>query len=363
MYKATDYNAKIYLPIKPFNLLTIYPFNALTIYPTFAFLMILVTGASGFLGSHLVHMRSAQGATVRALYHSHAPSSADAVLPGVSWQKADLLDIFDVEEAMKGITQVYHCAAIVSFQPHEHKKMLHFNPESTANIVNQAIEQGIEKMVYVSSIAALGRGDEKKNKITEEEQWGESGYNSAYAISKYLAETEVWRGIGEGLNAVIVSPGVILGEGDFNDGSAALMKIAAKEFPFYTDGITAWTDVKDVASIMVTLMHSDIEGERYIVSQGNYAYKEIFTRMALALGKRPPHIHAGPFITNMAWRLGRLQAWMGKKPVITRETARNAQHRSLYSNTKLLQQLPSFSYTPIDETIARMAKAFKNKDQ
>ncbi len=322
--------------------------------------MILVTGASGFLGSHLVHMLSAQGATVRALYHSRPPSAADIVLPGVTWHKADLLDIYDVEEAMAGITHVYHCAAIVSFQPNEHQKMLHFNPESTANVVNQAIEEGIEKMVYVSSIAALGRGSEQKKEITEEEQWGESGYNSAYAISKYLAETEVWRGIGEGLNAVIVNPGVILGEGDFSEGSAALMSIVNKEFPFYTDGITAWADVKDVAAIMMALMQSDIEGERYIVSEGNYAYKDIFTRMAKTLGKKPPHIHAGAFITNMAWRLGRVQAWLGKKPLITRETARNAQNQSFYDNGKLLKALPSFAYTAIDETIVRMAAAFSH---
>lgn len=320
--------------------------------------MILVTGASGFLGSHLVRMLSAQGDTLRALYNSRQPSAADIALPGVTWQKADLLDVYDVEEAMQGITHVYHCAAIVSFQPNEHQKMLHFNPESTANIVNQAVEQGIEKMVYVSSIAALGRGSEQKKEITEEEQWGESGYNSAYAISKYLAETEVWRGIGEGLNAVIVNPGVILGEGDFTEGSAALMSIVNKEFPFYTDGITAWADVKDVAGIMIALMQSDIEGERYIVSEGNYAYKDIFTRMAKALGKKPPHIHASAFITNMAWRLGRVQAWLGKKPVITRETARNAQNQSFYDNSKLLKDLPSFSYTAIDKTIERMATAF-----
>lgn len=322
--------------------------------------MILVTGASGFLGKHLVQMLSAKGVAVRALYHNHTPSTQYASLPGIEWRKADLLDVYDVAEVMEGITHVYHCAAIVSFQPDEHRKMLHFNPESTANIVNQSIEQGIEKLVYVSSVAALGRVAEPATEITEEEQWGESDYNSAYGISKYLAETEVWRGIGEGLNAVIVNPGIILGAGNFDEGSAALMRVVNEEFPYYTSGITAWVDVKDVITIMYELMQAPVEGERYIVSCGNYSYKEIFTDMAVCLGRKPPHKYATPLVTNIAWRLGVIQKWLGKKPVITRETARNAHNISYYSNQKLLSVLPSFTYTPIHETIKNMAAAFIN---
>jgi len=165
--------------------------------------MILLTGASGFLGQHLVRFLSAQGDAVRALYNHKVPNSELQELPGVSWAKYDLLDIFAVEEAMQGIDEVYHCAAIVSFKPGRREEMLHFNAESTTNIVNQAIEQGIRKMVYVSSVAALGRAAESNKEISEEEEWEESRGNSAYGMSKYIAEMEVWRGIGEGLNAVV----------------------------------------------------------------------------------------------------------------------------------------------------------------
>ena len=163
--------------------------------------------------------------------------------------QCDLLDIYEVEEAMQGITDVYHCAAIVSFQPADKEKMLHFNVESTANIVNEALEQDIRKLVFVSSVAALGRSEVTKE-ITEEEQWEESKYNSRYGLSKHMAEMEVWRGIGEGLNAVIVNPGIILGEGNWDEGSARLMKVVYKEFPFYTQGINGWVDVKDVVKAM-----------------------------------------------------------------------------------------------------------------
>ncbi len=321
--------------------------------------MILVTGGSGFLGGHLVRQLSAQGLQVRALYHQHAPKGDMAQLPGVTWMQCDLLDIYAVEEAMRDVDDIYHCAALVTFDPRRREEMLHFNPESTANIVNQAIEQGIRKMVYVSSIAAMGRNGDGSKEITEDQEWGESKYNSAYGISKYLAENEVWRGIGEGLCAVIVNPSMILGAGEW--GSAAqLMQLAHKEFPFYTAGVNGWVDAGDVVKAMTMLMASDIEAERYIVSGGNHAYREIFTLMAEALGKRPPRIAAGPAMTGLIWRVNGLYSRIsGKAQLITRETTNNAQTRSYYNNSKLLAALPGFSYTPVAESIARMAVAFR----
>jgi dihydroflavonol-4-reductase len=321
--------------------------------------MILVTGASGFLGQHLVRYLSAQGQVVRALYHNNPPAEDLQGLQGITWQKYDLLDIYAVEEVMRGITDVYHCAAVVSFKPKRSEEMLHFNAESTANIVNQALEQGVRKMVYVSSVAALGRTADNKKEITEEEEWEENRQNSAYGMSKYLAEMEVWRGIGEGLNAVIVNPGIILGEGNWDDGSAQLMKVVHKEFPFYTQGVTAWVDVMDVVRILYMLMQGDVEAERFILSAGNYGYKEIFTMMADMLGKRPPHIRATPLVTGIVWRLSVLKANLsGANPAITKETAVNAQNKCFYNNDKLKRFFPAYSYSPVEDTIKRMARAF-----
>lgn len=321
--------------------------------------MVLITGASGFLGQHLVRYLSVHGVKARALYNKHSPSEELKSLPGITWVRADLLDVFDVEVAMAGITDVYHCAAIVTFEPRLIDEMLHFNPESTANVVNQALVQGIRKLVYVSSVAALSRPGNAEKEITEEQEWGESKYNSAYGISKYLAETEVWRGIGEGLNAVIVNPGIILGAGNWNKGSAQLMKVAYEEFAFYTNGVTSWVDVSDVVKVLAWFMQSDIEGERFIVSAGNFAYREIFTLMADSLNKRPPRIHANSFVAGLAWRWGWLQsALSGRNAVITKETARNAHGVSLYNNQKLLATIPDFSYTGIDQTIKQMAQSF-----
>lgn len=318
----------------------------------------MVTGASGFLGNHLTRFLSAGGYQVRALYHRHEPGASLKALPGVQWQRCDLLDIYDVAEALQDIDDIYHCAALVSFNPARHEEMLHFNYESTANIVNQALENNIRKLVHVSSVAALGRASADKE-ITEEEEWEEAGHNTAYGTSKYMAEMEVWRGIGEGLNAAIVNPAIILGAGDWNDGSARLMKTAYKEFPFYTNGTNGWVDVHDVVTIMHMLMESDVASERFIVSEGNHAYRDIFTMMARALNKRPPHIQASPFMTNLVWRFSMLKSKLtNTTPFITKETARNAQHRSVYDNKKILSFFPEYRYTPIEETIKDMAQSF-----
>ena len=322
--------------------------------------MILVTGASGFLGQHLVRYLSAQGEQVRALYHTHPPSSELKGLPGIEWMCCDLLDIFEVEEAMLGITDVYNCAAIVSFDQRLHSKMLHFNAESTTNIVNQSLTQGIRKLLHVSSVAALGRTGDASREINEETEWEESKQNSTYAVSKYLAEMEVWRGIAEGLNAVIINPGIILGAGNGHDLSSQLMKIVYREFPFYSKGITSWVDVKDVVTAMSELMAADIEADRFIVSAGNFSYMEIFATMAKALGKRPPRYAVNKVMASIGWRLSGLRsALFGSKSLITKETASNANSRFLYNNEKLLSVLPAFSYTPLPDTINVMARSFQ----
>lgn len=326
--------------------------------------MILVTGASGFLGQHLVHRLSGMGKTVRALYHKHPPHPMLEALPGVTWQACNLLDVFDVEDAFQGITHVFHCAAMVSFHPADKETMMHFNVESTSHVVNECLEQNIQKLIHVSSIAALGR-NRSTGVITEMAEWEESNYNSAYSNSKYLSEMEVWRGIAEGLNAAIVNPAIILGEPllgtpeNWNTGSARLMKVVHKEFPFYTQGINGWVDVQDVVTAMILLMEADILAERFIVSAGNFSYREIFTLMAEALHKRPPHIPAGKLLSGLVWRWNKLYSFLtGKTVTVTRETAITANKKNYYDNKKLIQLLPEYQYTPLKQTISRMASQF-----
>ncbi|WP_106522025.1 NAD-dependent epimerase/dehydratase family protein [Taibaiella chishuiensis] len=320
--------------------------------------MILVTGASGFLGQHLLQALAGQPLPVIALYNSRRPEGPAS--PGLTWKQCDLLDIFSVAAAMEGITQVYHCAAIVSFDPRKKEDMIQANVEGTANLVNAALEAGVEKLVHVSSIAALGRTAEALAAgINEDTHWEESKDNSAYAESKFRSEMEVWRAMAEGLNAAIVNPAIILGEGDWDSGSANLMQIVYKEFPWYTDGVNAWVDVKDVVAAMIAIMSSDISDERYIISAGNFAYKEVFTAMAHALNRKPPYKHASPWMTEIVWRMEVLKSRIAKRQVtISKESARTAQTRCYYSNEKLLRDFPGFTYHTLQDTVSRMAAAF-----
>lgn len=322
--------------------------------------MVLVTGANGFLGQHLLGRLCADNIAIRALYNSRTPNEALSKLPNVTWVRCDLLDVFEVEEVFKGISEVYHCAAKVSFESEDKYLIQKVNADSTANVVNAALEANIRKLIHVSSIATLGRANVDKA-LSEDSFWEESKNNTAYARSKYLSEMEVWRAMAEGLNAAIVNPAIILGAGNWEEGSARLMKVADNEFPFYTEGVNGWVDVQDVVEAMVLLMKSDINDERFILCEGNHGYKEIFTLMANALGKKPPYIKAPTWATGLLWRWNWLKKLVtGKTSTVTKETTRTAQVKCYYDNEKLLKVLPDFQYTPIEKTIEEMAKMYKS---
>ncbi|MBA4197155.1 MAG: 3-beta hydroxysteroid dehydrogenase [Chitinophaga sp.] len=320
--------------------------------------MILVTGGSGLVGSHLIKQLAAKGTIVKALYHFTKPTYSHQ---NVHWVKGDILDVVALEEIMKDVTYVYHCAAAVSFNPKNKKQLQQTNIDGTANIVNACIDTGIKKLLFVSSVAALGRIREAVA-ITEEMKWSEETSNSEYGKTKYLAEMQVWRGIGEGLNAVIVNPTIILGAGDWNKGSSEIFKSAYDEFPWYTEGISGFVDVADVVNAMIALMESDINAERFIVSGHNVTYKKIFTLIAEAFNKKPPHKKVTPFIASIVWRLEAIKGKLtGKDPLLTKETANTAQAKVNFDNSKLLKVLPNFQYTALEETITRVCEELKEK--
>jgi dihydroflavonol-4-reductase len=320
--------------------------------------MILVTGGTGFLGSHLIRALVAAGKPVRALYRQQPSPRLQDISDKIEWVPGDILDIFTLEDALVGVTQVYHCAAIVSFQAADKDRLLKINVEGTANVVNMSLDAGVKKLLYVSSVAAIGRARENAA-VNEECEWEDSKNNSRYSISKFQGEMEVWRGIAEGLDAVIVNPSIILGAGFWDDGSGALLKNAWKEFPYYTEGVNGFVDVQDVVQAMVQLMDSDIHAERFILSADNWGYQRLFTTMAHALGKKPPHIAAKPWMAEVVWRLEKVKGMMtGKRPLVTKETARTAQMKVYYENTKVLNALPGFEFRPLEETIKQIATAF-----
>jgi nucleoside-diphosphate-sugar epimerase len=319
--------------------------------------MIFVTGASGLVGAHLIKSLVEKGALVTALYRSVVPNIQGA--EKVKWVKGDILDIESLENAMEGVEQVYHCAAIVSFAPGQAAAMLHANQEGTANVVNACLAKNIQKLVYVSSVAALGRIRENAP-VDEAANWTPETSNSVYGKSKYLAEMEVWRGMGEGLNVAIVNPVIILGAGDWNKGSSEIFKSAYNAFPWYTEGVSGFVDVMDVVDTMQLLMQSKITGERYIISAENIQYKNVFTQIATAFNKPAPHKKVTPFLAGIVWRLEALKGiFTGKNPLLTKETAATAQAVVHFDNTKFLNAFPEFKYRTIESTIKRACAELK----
>lgn len=321
--------------------------------------MILVTGGAGLLGSELISQLLAQGKQVRAIYNKTALTEFKS--SNLEQLQCNILDVVGLEEAMKGVEEVYHCAAVVTFNPKRREEMFKVNIEGTANVVNASLDAGIKKMVYVSSIAALGR-IRQNEPINETMNWTEESSNSRYGQSKYLAEMQVWRGIGEGLNAVIVNPVLIMGPGDWNKSSSMIFKNVYNELPWYTDGTTGFVDVRDVAKAMIMLMESNITAERFIISAENKSYRDVFNLIAKAFGKRAPNRKVTPALTRIVWRLEAIRNFFtGKEPLITKETTTTAMTKANMDNSKLKKFLPGFSYRKIEDSIMDTCAAFQQK--
>ena len=316
---------------------------------------ILVTGGTGFLGSYLLRMLIQQGHTVRATKRPRSSMDllGDAAAK-VEWVDADVTDLGAMEEAFEGIQQVYHCAAMVSFHPRDYRQMNQINVEGTANIVNLCLEFGVEKLVHVSSIAALGRSPEHLH-ITEDTKWSQSKNTTRYSISKYQSEQEVWRGHAEGLPVAIVNPSIVLGSGFWNLGSARFFKQVYEGLKFWPDGRSGFVDVRDVAHTMILLMNSHISGERYVLNAENVEFYQFFQQIALNLGKKPPFIKVTPLLAEVAWRVEWLkEKLLGAEPIVTKESARSSQNPYTYGNEKSLT-IPGIHYRPVAETLRETA--------
>ncbi len=297
------------------------------------------------------------------------PSSDRRLLEGagheLTWIEGDIMDITGLEKAFATVDMVVHAAAMVSFIPRQKKLMHKVNVEGTANVVNACLYSSVKKLCHISSVAALGRpevrqkGSREPVEINEGQRWTDSSSNSNYAITKYHAELEVWRGIAEGLNAVILNPSVILGEGDWHKSSTRLFKYIHDEKPFYTDGLLNYVDVADVSEAACRLLFSDISGERFIVNGGTIPYQKFFSDTASAFGKKAPRWKVSPVLAELVWRFEALRTFItGSAPLLTRETARAAQHHYRFNGQKL-SSATGIVYRSLEDTLGRIAKSLK----
>jgi len=330
---------------------------------------VFVTGASGLVGTHLVYQLAQQGYAVKALlrnlsslntvrevfgYYTKDPS---ALIEKIEWTEGDVLDYYGLCDIMDDVKHVYHTAALVSFQSSDKEQMMATNIRGTANVVNACLESGVEKLCHVSSVAALGHRDDGMP-VDEQTPWKYDSMVSAYAISKFFAETEVWRGIEEGLTAVIVNPTVVMGPGNWQRGSSSIMTAIYHGLCFYPSGSTGYVDVRDVVNVMIALTESPVCNEKFILNSENLSYKTTFEMMSTALGLKTRWKEAPSFLLSLGCALDTIRSFIFRtSPRLTRELILAGQAHVAYSNKKITETC-GWHFIPIQESIAHMAQCF-----
>lgn len=326
--------------------------------------MNLVTGATGILGSHILLKLLLEQKPVMALKQknsdiqkvkrlfSYYTKDADSLFEKIKWIEGNVCDIFSFEEALEEAAAVFHCAGFVSFDKRERKKLFTINEQGTANVVNACLRKNIP-LCHVSSIATLHNLD-YNSELTEEVFWKRSGRESDYAISKYNAEREVWRGIEEGLKAVIVNPGVILSPGFWNQSSSKMFTTCHKGNLFYTDGNAGYVAAEDVADAMIRLMEKRLYGNRYILVEGNYTFKNIFDQIQSGFNKTKPFINASRFTLHLG-RIadGIVSGITGRERVLTKALINSALNRQTLSNKKIKATI-NMEFQPVNHVISRI---------
>ena len=331
--------------------------------------MILVTGGTGLVGSHLLYHLTQKNEQIRAVYRSEKSlqkvrnvfsyyiTEIDALFSKIEWQQADITDVPSMIPVFEGITHVYHCAAFISFDPTDYREMRKVNIHGTAIMANLAIDAGVQKLCYVSSIAAIG-DDPKKAIADESNEWSGNERNHGYAITKYGGEMEVWRASQEGVDVVVVNPGVILGSGFWDSGSGKLFSNVANGFKFYTNGTTGFVSVGDVVKSMILLVESEVKNERFILVSENKSFRDILFKIADEFGKKRPSKLVKPWQSELFWRWEWLVSKLtSRRSRLSKQSAKSLHSTSNYSSEKI-QKAIGFQFEKIDEVIEQVCKDY-----
>jgi len=333
--------------------------------------MIVVTGGTGMVGSYILLELIRQGKQVKAIkrYDSKTKYTrkifdyfgglqSEIMFSKIEWIDCDILDYDKLMDVFRNADVVYHSAAIVSFDKRDKNLMQKINVTGTENVVNICLELKIPQLVYISSVAALGTP--LNGEMTNEEHYpSPDQIFSGYSLSKYKSEMEVWRGIYEGLNTVIVNPSIILGAGNWQHGSPQLIATVGKGLKYYTKGISGFVDVRDVAKIAIELSDKKIFNERFILSAENISYQTLFEKTADALHVKRPSTYASSTLTEIGWRLAKIKSIIFlQNPLITKQSARSSHKQSYYSNKKIIDVL-NYNFIPIEQSIKDFCACYR----
>jgi len=324
--------------------------------------LVFLTGSTGLVGGHLIVRLHQSGKNIRALVRSTSSfdqlrlicqfnhQSFEELYNSVEWVHGNTLDFVGLCELLEDVEEVYHCAAVVSFNSRNRKEILQTNIQGTANMVDASLKCGVKRFCFISSIGALGNA-EMGEFINEKTPWKNDGKASAYSESKFRSELQAWRGYNEGLNLVIVNPGVILGPGAPNKGSLLLFEAGRKGIPFFTKATTGYVDVRDVCMASIKLMEKEIFGKHFILVSDSIDNRDLFSMIAQEFNAKPPRFEAGKTILTLAAFFSEAYGLLtGKMPQLTRETIKSAQKPQKYSN-QLIKKTLDFEFIPLCQTI------------
>lgn len=331
--------------------------------------MILLTGATGMVGRHLLAGLLESETQIRAIYRTEGKIAQtkkhlcgfwdipEKTFDKVEWVKADLADIPQLTDAFEGVTQIYHCAGLVSYDVRDYHKLRKVNIEGTANMVNLALEFKVKKFCHLSSVAALG-SEINNRPITEKSPRNNEAPHSNYSISKFGAEMEVWRASQEGLSVVIVNPGIIIGSGKWTSGSGQLFDRVAKGFSYKIPMQTGFVAVDDVVSAMQKLMKSPVENERFIMVGESLRFAEVTAQIAEILNKPKPKKSLKKWMVVLGWVFQSLgHALFNTKKEITRQSIGDAFGKTFFDNSKIRETL-DFEFTSIQKALKKTGKAY-----
>ncbi|MEN7546398.1 SDR family NAD(P)-dependent oxidoreductase, partial [Rapidithrix thailandica] len=296
----------------------------------------LITGATGVVGGHIARALVQAGKQVKALKRKNSDTSQmQDITSKIEWVEGDILDVFSLEDALKDIDYVIHAAAVVSFSGKQVQQMFKINVEGTANLVNACLQAKVKKLCHISSVAAIGR-NKQEEMINETTKWVNSENNSKYGISKYQAEQEVWRGMAEGLDVLVVNPSIVLATGDWNRSSLQILKYVKEGKKYYPSGSLNYVDVRDIAEVVVKLLDSEVSNERFILNAQSIKYRDIFRQIAQKLNVPAPTTEVKRWQGLVLCRLAALMAFFsGKAPLITKETVNSSTSNFVYDSSKV----------------------------
>lgn len=310
---------------------------------------ILITGITGLLGSYLAKSYAGK-VIISGLKRSNSSTALLGNLSSkIKWYEGEITDVELLIEACKEQDLVIHAAGMVSFDDSKKEALLKTNTHGTACLVNAMLSTNCKNLVFISSVAALGR--DSIDLINENQKWVNSTLNTPYAISKHLAELEAWRGAQEGLEVMVFNPSILLAKVDDERSSSQIYRYVLEGNRYYPIGDINYIDIRDAVSLMSSLIASESWGNRYILNKEAISYEKFFKEMATEFKLKPPKKPLNNWMAKMVVNWSMFYNYFAKNKIpITRQTIQTAQTKIRYDNTKI-NELTQYTYTPLKETL------------